>query len=545
MRIARKFVALLLLGALAAAITGAVALAIDARTQPIRRELEDSRVEVASSFAGQVADWTSKTTKQVEGLAALISPWNGPGDPLELRARLDRGLAATDSLGAGAYIVNPQGRVVGASSAAAGTIGLSREGAHITAAFEGSTSMSSIVIEPLTRASVVGVATPLRDRSGKVVAVLTGLSAVKDGPLGNLAKSFDAGAGTTTYVIDPGGVVLDERTASGDPHPSGLDATEGAHLATERGTAGFLRHTGEGSVERIAAYAPAAGWSIVVTEPVSSFYATTTPPVLLAGAAAGAISILFISTSAFFFSRWRLARRRAEASQRAFLALAGHELRTPLTVIRGFGQTLLSKWDKMGEDQRKEMLGTIALQSRNLEHLVERLIVASQLEAGAAGAPSVRATDLVPILSKAAQHHQSLSVIHDVKLESPEAVWAEVDSKFLQQAIDHLLENAIKFSPSGGEIRVIASPNGKKVTISVEDEGVGLPADSSRLFEKFSQSERVETRIHEEGGVGVGLYIVKSLVERMGGSVEARRRKPAGTKFVIRVPAADRPADPH
>jgi two-component system sensor histidine kinase ResE len=103
-----------------------------------------------------------------------------------------------------------------------------------------------------------------------------------------------------------------------------------------------------------------------------------------------------------------------------------------------------------------------------------------------------------------------------------------------------LLDNAVKFSPDGGQVLVALAKEGRRhprVRIEVRDEGIGLPSDTSRLFRPFGQSGEVNTRGAEEGGVGVGLSIVKNLVDAMDGSVHAES-SPGGSRFIVRLPAA-------
>jgi signal transduction histidine kinase len=175
---------------------------------------------------------------------------------------------------------------------------------------------------------------------------------------------------------------------------------------------------------------------------------------------------------------------------------------------------------------------------RNLEHLIERMLVAAELESGAA-APG--ADDVIhgrALLEAAAAFHGRLSPTHELVVEAdgPLAVWG--DQRSLDLIIDNLVENAIKYSPAGGSVVLSGRQRSGWIDLAVDDEGVGLPADTDRLFERFAQREGVETRVHDEGGVGLGLYIVRSLVSSLGGSVRAERRPDKGARFVVTLRAA-------
>jgi signal transduction histidine kinase len=199
---------------------------------------------------------------------------------------------------------------------------------------------------------------------------------------------------------------------------------------------------------------------------------------------------------------------------------------------------LTSRWEGIPENDRRELIQTIARQARNLEHLVERLIVAAQLEAGMVPSAAMRSVDAGAAIEQAAEQFRAMSKIHSIEVDVEEPLMAEADSKMLQEVLGHLLENAIKYSPAGGPIRVKGRRDGGRVVVSVEDEGVGLPSDASGIFEKFVQGEAVDTRTHDEGGVGVGLFIVRTYMDRMRGSVRAERLRPTGARFEITLKAA-------
>jgi signal transduction histidine kinase len=231
-----------------------------------------------------------------------------------------------------------------------------------------------------------------------------------------------------------------------------------------------------------------------------------------------------------------------EAAKQSFLAIAGHELRTPLTVIKGFTDMLVRRWADVPDETRHGVVETIGHQVRNLEHLVERLLLGAQLEAGVTPSMAHEAVDMGAALESAAAHHRAVAPLHELAVEAEGAgdVWA--DRKALDRILDNLVENAVKYSPNGGRVLLSGRRAGGRVELAVEDEGIGLPSDLDVIFEKFVQREEVGTRTHDEGGVGLGLYIVRTLVERMGGSVRAERRPLGGARFVVMLrPPPSRP----
>jgi signal transduction histidine kinase len=236
----------------------------------------------------------------------------------------------------------------------------------------------------------------------------------------------------------------------------------------------------------------------------------------------------------------RKTARRAEAVQHALLTVTGHELRTPLTVIIGSARTLTSRWDRLEDSNRKELASAVGRQARQLDRLVERLLHAGRLAAGQSSELSIRATDLGAVATRVVDDLRRFSPLHEFRLDlHPGAPPAAADERGLTQVLEHLLDNAVKYSPDGGDVVVSVQPDGrsqKRVRLSVSDQGIGLPADTSRLFRPFGQSQDVNTRTTDEGGVGVGLSIVKDLVTAMNGTVHAERL-PLGSTFVVVLPA--------
>jgi PAS domain S-box-containing protein len=222
------------------------------------------------------------------------------------------------------------------------------------------------------------------------------------------------------------------------------------------------------------------------------------------------------------------AAKELEEAKDLFLATTSHELRTPITVVQGFASTLASRWDQMRDDDRKMAVRTIAERAGSLGRLVEQLLLGAR--AGADQLPvQSEAFDLAALLRAAVVSFKPLSDKHEVKSEIPlDLPRAFGDSMATDIIVGQLLENAFKYSPSGGVVTVRARPAGSWIEVAVEDEGIGIaPADTERVFERFVQGETGDRR--RFGGVGIGLYIVRRLALAQEATVEARARPEGGT----------------
>ncbi|HEV2292960.1 MAG TPA: ATP-binding protein [Tepidisphaeraceae bacterium] len=229
---------------------------------------------------------------------------------------------------------------------------------------------------------------------------------------------------------------------------------------------------------------------------------------------------------------------RYEELRKEFVANVSHELRTPLTLISGFVETLR---DGAFDDpeRARQYLATVQKHSEQLANLIEDLLSLSRLESDSKlrNPRVLRLPALVEkvrelLLPAAQKKNQHLSV--EVRGDPPPAL---ADVADLERAISNLLDNAIKYTPEGGTIRIVVSTQDRDPLVQVIDSGVGIPAgDLPRVFERFYRVDRSRSR--EMGGTGLGLSIVKHVVQRHGGTIEAASTPGAGSCFTIRLPAS-------
>ncbi len=222
--------------------------------------------------------------------------------------------------------------------------------------------------------------------------------------------------------------------------------------------------------------------------------------------------------------------KELEEAKDLFLATTSHELRTPITIVRGFASTLDARWDKMADAERRAAVHTIAERSRSLGELMDHLLLGAR-----AGAEELKVrieeVDLAERIDAATLGLPALSDKHRVEVDIARGLPHVLGDPLATDIIlGQLLENAFKYSPKGGLISVAAWPDGENVVVVVDDEGVGIaPGDRERIFERFVQVDSGDRR--RFGGVGLGLYIVRSLARAQGGDVSAHPRREGGTRM--------------
>jgi two-component system phosphate regulon sensor histidine kinase PhoR len=229
------------------------------------------------------------------------------------------------------------------------------------------------------------------------------------------------------------------------------------------------------------------------------------------------------------------AARRMEAMRRDFIANASHELRTPVAAIAGAAETLLA--GPLPPDDARRFVEMISRHAERLSRLTRDLLDLSRLEAGEFRA-ALGAIDLLPLCESCLDLVRERAKEKELALgfDGPQELRVVADRRALEQMLVNLLDNAVKYTPRGGRVTLLADGAGAQVLLSVIDSGPGIePRHQSRIFERFYRVDGGRSR--DAGGTGLGLAIVKhlALVQNGEAGVESGN---GGSRFWIKLPAA-------
>ena len=236
--------------------------------------------------------------------------------------------------------------------------------------------------------------------------------------------------------------------------------------------------------------------------------------------------------------REQAARAEAEHAVRGrdeFLSVAAHELKTPVTSLRGFAQLAIRQLDTTGQIEpplARQAFDVIDRQADRLTSLVGRLLDVSRIQAGRL-VLEPRPSDVTALTDAVLAGARARTTRHEITLDAPGPLVAHVDPMRLEQVVTNLVENAIKYSPNGGPIEVsVAAPAGL-VEIAVRDRGLGIPPEHrASIFDRYYQAHALS----QGGGMGLGLYISRQIVELHGGELHAEFPEDGGTRFVVSLP---------
>jgi signal transduction histidine kinase len=245
--------------------------------------------------------------------------------------------------------------------------------------------------------------------------------------------------------------------------------------------------------------------------------------------------------------------RGVERMKTAFISTVSHELRTPLTSIKGFISTLLADTQNFyDETTRHEFYGIIDTECDRLTRLIKDLLDISRIEQGRAMQLTWEDVDVAALAEKVISVQRAYAKDHTFVLDFPSDLpHVEADRDKMEQILTNLVNNAIKYSPQGGTIRVIgrvvAEPAGaehhpRSLSIRVTDEGMGIAREHiSKLFERFFRVDNRDNR--EIGGTGIGLALVKALVEAHEGTVTVESELARGSTFTLILPLRQEAGD--
>ncbi len=232
--------------------------------------------------------------------------------------------------------------------------------------------------------------------------------------------------------------------------------------------------------------------------------------------------------------------RRDDKLRRELVANVSHDLRSPLASIQGYLETLLLKGDTLGPEQRRQYTETLLRNTERLSRLVEDLFALSRLDAEQVE-PQTEAFSLAELVQDVVVGLMPLAQKHGVRLEAePAARLALVsgDLALVERAVTNLVDNALRYTPAGGVVRVCTRQDGTAVRLLVEDTGEGIPPeDLPHIFDRFYRVEKSRTR--ERGGTGLGLAITRRIVELHGSTLDVQSQMGQGTAFGFTLPLAE------
>jgi len=227
--------------------------------------------------------------------------------------------------------------------------------------------------------------------------------------------------------------------------------------------------------------------------------------------------------------------READRLKSTFVSIVSHELKTPVATILGYAETLAradARWDP---DTTQELAETIKDEAQQLDRLITDLLDVSRLQAGALPLKKEE-VELDILAQRVAQRFRSRTDQHDILVRFPESFPSvEGDITRLEQVLNNLVSNAIKYSPGEGKILIEGRRRPGEAIVSVIDEGIGIPAtEQGRIFEAFYRVDNRSTR--RTGGTGLGLFLARAIIEALGGRIWVESAPGKGSAFSFALP---------
>jgi len=242
--------------------------------------------------------------------------------------------------------------------------------------------------------------------------------------------------------------------------------------------------------------------------------------------------------------------REEEELQKTFISVVSHELKTPVSIIKGYAGTLGRQDAKWPPAMVQEYAAVVEEEADRLNELIDNLLEASRLQSRTFKLDISDEVLISELAANTVRKFESQTEIHDFALDFP-ADFPSVcgDERRLTQVFNNLINNAIKYSPEGGRIEVSGRIHTDYITVSIRDEGIGIPEhEHHRIFEKFARLDNALSRKTE--GTGLGLYLTKAIVEAHGGSIwfssngAHRSEDRPGSTFSFSLPRERRVCDP-
>jgi signal transduction histidine kinase len=226
--------------------------------------------------------------------------------------------------------------------------------------------------------------------------------------------------------------------------------------------------------------------------------------------------------------------REAEELKSVFISVVSHELKTPVALIKGYVGTLRRTDVSWDSEIVQDSLEVIEEEADRLTELIENLLDASRLQAGGFSL-NLAEINIDKIASEMASRFQTQTDKHKISVQFPEEFPAIVgDQNRLEQVFYNLLENAVKYSPDGGDIRLSGQIRSEQIIICVEDQGTGIaPDDIPHIFDRFYRSGEAAKNTQ---GAGLGLYLSRAIVEAHQGRIWVEPRSEYGTRICFSIP---------
>lgn len=225
--------------------------------------------------------------------------------------------------------------------------------------------------------------------------------------------------------------------------------------------------------------------------------------------------------------------QEAYEKQNRFVSDASHELRTPLSVISGYAN-LLRRWGSNDRAVLNESVQKIIEETDNMQQLVNRLLFLARADRKTQHVKFER-VDLGAMMGEITEETKLIDRQHGISFEGDGNAAAMADGALMKQAVRAAVENSIKYTPAGGSITLFCRSGETAVELGVKDTGIGIEEkDLPHIFDRFYKADTARTR--EKGSSGLGLSIVKWIVDQHGGTISVESRPGAGTVFTIRLP---------
>ena len=228
--------------------------------------------------------------------------------------------------------------------------------------------------------------------------------------------------------------------------------------------------------------------------------------------------------------------QRLTLLQRNFVSMASHEFRTPLGIIDGHAQRMISMRDRLTAEELSERARKVRNAVRRMTQLIANLIGASRVIDGRIGfSYHPTPVDLTAIVREACHLQQELTPdARLVDLLGERSLMVYGDASLLSQVVGNLVSNAVKYSPVGSPVTITGTEDGAHVAVTIEDLGIGIPTtERQRVFERYYRGSNTSGIV----GSGVGLYLVKTIIDLHQGSISLDSRESAGSRFILRLPA--------